>query len=73
MQDNIIRLQKTLGGAFNGIWHAWVKRAALRQDPSGGHRSNPKLNTPQTRADFLEAWSNAGHDAYRMDSELGLG
>eukprot|EP00959_Pyramimonas_sp_CCMP1952_P065227 1361714-Pyramimonas_sp.AAC.1 len=54
-------------------WHSWVKRAALRQGASGGHESNPKLNAPQTCADFLEAWSNAGHDAYQMDRELGLG
>eukprot|EP00959_Pyramimonas_sp_CCMP1952_P062389 1304321-Pyramimonas_sp.AAC.1 len=45
VQDKIIRLQKTLGGAFNGAWAAWVKRAALRQDLSGSQKNNPKLNT----------------------------
>eukprot|EP00959_Pyramimonas_sp_CCMP1952_P095130 1989281-Pyramimonas_sp.AAC.1 len=28
IQDNIARLQKTLGGTLNAIWHAWVKLAA---------------------------------------------
>eukprot|EP00959_Pyramimonas_sp_CCMP1952_P300192 6279050-Pyramimonas_sp.AAC.1 len=44
VQDKIIRLQKTLGGAFNGAWAAWVKRAALRQGLSGSQKSDPKLN-----------------------------
>eukprot|EP00959_Pyramimonas_sp_CCMP1952_P360209 7542625-Pyramimonas_sp.AAC.1 len=45
VQDKIIRLQKTLGGAFNGMWAAWVKRAALRQELGGSQKHDPKLNT----------------------------
>eukprot|EP00959_Pyramimonas_sp_CCMP1952_P040085 837916-Pyramimonas_sp.AAC.1 len=72
VQDKIIRMQKTLGGAFNGVWAAWVTRAALGQELSGSQKSNPKLNTVETCAEFIEAWSDAGHDAYKMGSELGL-
>eukprot|EP00959_Pyramimonas_sp_CCMP1952_P327125 6847881-Pyramimonas_sp.AAC.1 len=44
--DKISRLQKTLGGAFNGVWGAWVKHAALRR---GGHdaKLDPERNSVQ--------------------------
>eukprot|EP00959_Pyramimonas_sp_CCMP1952_P154380 3229742-Pyramimonas_sp.AAC.1 len=69
--DKISRLQKTLGGAFDGVWGAWVKRAASRQ---GGPcaKLDPELNSAQLRNDFLQAWSRAEFDAYKMDREYKL-
>eukprot|EP00959_Pyramimonas_sp_CCMP1952_P297160 6216694-Pyramimonas_sp.AAC.1 len=69
--DNISRVQKTLGGAFNVVWGAWVKKAALRR---GGHftKLDPKLNSVQQRSEFLQAWSKANFDAYKVDRECKL-
>eukprot|EP00959_Pyramimonas_sp_CCMP1952_P177790 3715914-Pyramimonas_sp.AAC.1 len=72
VQEKIIRLQKTLGGGFNGVWAAWVKKAAMRQGTSGSAKHDPKRNTVQSCNDLIQAWDSAGYDAYKMDSDLGL-
>eukprot|EP00959_Pyramimonas_sp_CCMP1952_P307395 6433987-Pyramimonas_sp.AAC.1 len=44
--DIIIRLQKTLGGAFNGAWTAWARKAGSRHGgPWVNIKSGPKKNT----------------------------
>eukprot|EP00959_Pyramimonas_sp_CCMP1952_P402488 8434566-Pyramimonas_sp.AAC.1 len=47
--DNLSRLHKAPGGAFNGVWSAWVKKAAFSQ---GGTyiKSNPRLNSAHQRS-----------------------
>eukprot|EP00959_Pyramimonas_sp_CCMP1952_P444690 9311350-Pyramimonas_sp.AAC.1 len=42
--DKATRMQKALGGAFNGAWSAWVRKAACSQG-STWIKSNPRLNT----------------------------
>eukprot|EP00959_Pyramimonas_sp_CCMP1952_P108468 2268053-Pyramimonas_sp.AAC.1 len=71
-QEKISRLQKTLGGAFNGVWVAWVRRAAVRQGTVETVKNDPKLNSAQLCSAFLQAWGNAAYDAYKMDRDLGL-
>eukprot|EP00959_Pyramimonas_sp_CCMP1952_P163020 3407892-Pyramimonas_sp.AAC.1 len=39
IQEKITRLQKTLGGAFRGVWVAWVRRAAVRQGTIGNEQN----------------------------------
>eukprot|EP00959_Pyramimonas_sp_CCMP1952_P366610 7678117-Pyramimonas_sp.AAC.1 len=64
--DKVIRLQKTLGGAFNGVWTAWVRKAGSRQGlPWVRIHSDPKKNTVQLCEEFLRAWETAGYDAYK--------
>eukprot|EP00959_Pyramimonas_sp_CCMP1952_P257820 5387950-Pyramimonas_sp.AAC.1 len=72
VQEKIMRLQKTLGGAFDGVWAAWVKKAAMRQGASGSEEHDPKRNAVQSCNDVIQAWDSAGCDAYKMDSDLGL-
>eukprot|EP00959_Pyramimonas_sp_CCMP1952_P042273 884071-Pyramimonas_sp.AAC.1 len=68
--DKIIRLQKTLGGAINGIWTAWARKAGSRhRSPWANINSDPEKNTAQLCEDFLRAWEAAGYDAYKMDVE----
>eukprot|EP00959_Pyramimonas_sp_CCMP1952_P074024 1547131-Pyramimonas_sp.AAC.1 len=44
--DKIMRLQKTLGGAFNGVWSAWVRKAGLQQGSTWVNiKSDPRKNT----------------------------
>eukprot|EP00959_Pyramimonas_sp_CCMP1952_P124804 2609199-Pyramimonas_sp.AAC.1 len=42
--DKITRMQKALGGAFNGAWGAWVRKVALSQG-STYIKSGPRLNS----------------------------
>eukprot|EP00959_Pyramimonas_sp_CCMP1952_P211591 4428176-Pyramimonas_sp.AAC.1 len=61
-----IRLQKTLGGAFNGAWTARARRAGSLQGlPWVRIHSGPKRNTLQLCEEFLRAWKAAGYDAYK--------
>eukprot|EP00959_Pyramimonas_sp_CCMP1952_P345280 7230850-Pyramimonas_sp.AAC.1 len=65
--DKIMRLQKTLGGAFNRVWSAWARKAGLKQGSAWVDiKSDPRNNTMQQCDDFLQAWSKVGCDAYRM-------
>eukprot|EP00959_Pyramimonas_sp_CCMP1952_P041393 865617-Pyramimonas_sp.AAC.1 len=48
-QDKISRLQKTLRGAFNGAWGAWVRRAAARQRSYGAKLDPNKFRTAVQR------------------------
>eukprot|EP00959_Pyramimonas_sp_CCMP1952_P373309 7817829-Pyramimonas_sp.AAC.1 len=59
IQEKITRLQKTLGGAFNGVWVARVRRAAVRQGTIRTEKNDPKLNSVQLCSEFLQAWGNA--------------
>eukprot|EP00959_Pyramimonas_sp_CCMP1952_P401434 8411577-Pyramimonas_sp.AAC.1 len=68
--DKIIRLQMALGGAFNGMWTAWVRGAVSRHGgPWVNIKSDPKKNTVQLCEDFLLAWEEASYDAYKIDVE----
>eukprot|EP00959_Pyramimonas_sp_CCMP1952_P254334 5312714-Pyramimonas_sp.AAC.1 len=65
-QDKISRLQRTLGGAFNGIWPAWVRKPVSKHGgPRVSIKSDPMKNSVQLCEDFLQAWGQAGFDAYR--------
>eukprot|EP00959_Pyramimonas_sp_CCMP1952_P065692 1371600-Pyramimonas_sp.AAC.1 len=56
-QDKFSRLQRTLGGAFNGIWPAWVRKSVSNQGgPWVSVKSDPKKNSVQLCEDFLQAW-----------------
>eukprot|EP00959_Pyramimonas_sp_CCMP1952_P304011 6362151-Pyramimonas_sp.AAC.1 len=45
-QEKVTRLQKTFGGAFNGAWTGWVRRAgSLAGLPWVSIHSDPKRNT----------------------------
>eukprot|EP00959_Pyramimonas_sp_CCMP1952_P190776 3989789-Pyramimonas_sp.AAC.1 len=59
VQDQIIRLQKTLGGAFNGVWAAWVKNAAMGQGTNRSEKHDPERNTVQSCNEFIQAWDSA--------------
>eukprot|EP00959_Pyramimonas_sp_CCMP1952_P123666 2585296-Pyramimonas_sp.AAC.1 len=59
VQENIVRLQKTLGGAFNGMWAAWVRKDAMRQGTIGSEKHDPKRNAVQLWKDFILEWGNA--------------
>eukprot|EP00959_Pyramimonas_sp_CCMP1952_P010189 212945-Pyramimonas_sp.AAC.1 len=44
-------MQKTLGGAFNGAWSAWARKAAYSQGSAWANiKSNPRLNTAYSNA-----------------------
>eukprot|EP00959_Pyramimonas_sp_CCMP1952_P360838 7557401-Pyramimonas_sp.AAC.1 len=44
--EKIIGLQKTLGGAFNGIWTAWARKAGSRRGgPWVNIKSDPRRNS----------------------------
>eukprot|EP00959_Pyramimonas_sp_CCMP1952_P079204 1655430-Pyramimonas_sp.AAC.1 len=44
--EKISRLQRTLGGAFNGVWNAWARKASSRHGgPWVNIKSDPKKNT----------------------------
>eukprot|EP00959_Pyramimonas_sp_CCMP1952_P281006 5873871-Pyramimonas_sp.AAC.1 len=53
-QENVTRLQKALGGAFNGAWIGWVRRAGSLQGlPWVDIHSDPRRNTEERREEFL--------------------
>eukprot|EP00959_Pyramimonas_sp_CCMP1952_P396202 8301535-Pyramimonas_sp.AAC.1 len=61
------------GGAFNGAWSAWARKAAYSQGGAWVNiKSDPRRNTVQQCDEFLQAWSKMGYDAYRMDREYQL-
>eukprot|EP00959_Pyramimonas_sp_CCMP1952_P007531 157466-Pyramimonas_sp.AAC.1 len=60
IQATIARLQRTLGGVFNGVWHAWAKRATQGEGGQGGYKSTPRLNADETCKIFMGAWRRAG-------------
>ncbi|CAK0849922.1 unnamed protein product [Prorocentrum cordatum] len=59
----ISRLQRTLGGVFSSIWHAYTRL----HPAANGPKSDPALNPEGTCRAFLDAWKRCGYDAYVMD------
>eukprot|EP00959_Pyramimonas_sp_CCMP1952_P149271 3123196-Pyramimonas_sp.AAC.1 len=66
--EKIMRMQKMLGGAFNGAWSAWARKVAHKQGSACANiKSDPRRNTVQQCDDLLQAWSKVGYDAYKLD------
>eukprot|EP00959_Pyramimonas_sp_CCMP1952_P175221 3661756-Pyramimonas_sp.AAC.1 len=62
-----MRLQRALGGAFNGAWVGWVRRAGSLQGlPWVDIHTDPGRNTKERCEEFLRAWETAGYDAYKL-------
>eukprot|EP00959_Pyramimonas_sp_CCMP1952_P145375 3043492-Pyramimonas_sp.AAC.1 len=66
-QENVVRLQRELGGALNGAWIGWARKAGSREGPAWNEiHTDPRRNTRERCEEFLQAWKNAGYDAYKL-------
>eukprot|EP00959_Pyramimonas_sp_CCMP1952_P003819 80649-Pyramimonas_sp.AAC.1 len=62
-----MRLQRELGGTFNGAWIGWARRAGrLLGLARNDIHADPRRNTREGCEEFLQAWETAGYDAYKL-------
>eukprot|EP00959_Pyramimonas_sp_CCMP1952_P085189 1781129-Pyramimonas_sp.AAC.1 len=62
-----MRLQRELGGAFNGAWIGRARKAGSLEGLAWKDiHADPRRNTRERCEEFQQAWKNAGHDAYKL-------